>query len=59
MNLHRNARTTPISRAEMARRVLAGQAPTAVATAMGVEMLTEEEYFALQKLGEFDTKSSS
>ncbi len=26
---------------------------------MGVELLTEEEYFALQKLGEFDTKSSS
>ena len=26
---------------------------------MGVEELTEEEYFALQKLGEFDTKSSS
>ena len=30
-----------------------------VATAMGVEVLTEEEYFALQKLGEFDTKTSS
>ena len=26
---------------------------------MGVEVLTEEEYLALQKLGEFDTKSSS
>ncbi len=26
---------------------------------LGVEVLTEEEYFALQKLGEFDTKSSS
>ena len=26
---------------------------------MGVEVLAEEEYFALQKLGEFDTKSSS
>ncbi|HEX4343054.1 MAG TPA: DUF4256 domain-containing protein [Verrucomicrobiae bacterium] len=26
---------------------------------MGVEVLTEEEYSALQKLGEFDTKSSS
>ncbi|MSU64034.1 MAG: DUF4256 domain-containing protein [Pedosphaera sp.] len=26
---------------------------------MGEEVLTEEEYFALQKLGEFDTKSSS
>jgi hypothetical protein len=30
-----------------------------LAEAMGVELLTEEEYFALQKLGEFDTKSSS
>ena len=30
-----------------------------MATEMGVELLTEEEYFALQKLGEFDTKSSS
>ena len=26
---------------------------------MGVEVLTEEEYLTLQKLGEFDTKSSS
>ena len=30
-----------------------------VASAMGIELLTEEQYFALQKLGEFDTKSSS
>ena len=30
-----------------------------MATAMGIELLTEEEYFALQKLGEFDTKTSS
>ena len=30
-----------------------------LATAMGVEMLTEEQYFELQKLGEFDTKRSS
>lgn len=29
------------------------------AASMGVELLTEEEYFALQKLGEFDTKRSS
>lgn len=27
--------------------------------AMGIGLLTEEEYFALQKLGEFDTKTSS
>jgi len=30
-----------------------------MATAMGIELLTEEEYFALQKLGEFDAKRSS
>lgn len=30
-----------------------------MAVAMGIEMLTEEEYQALQKLGEFDTKTSS
>ena len=30
-----------------------------MATAMAVELLTEEEYFELQKLGEFDTKRSS
>jgi uncharacterized protein DUF4256 len=30
-----------------------------MATKMGVELLTEEEYFELQKLGEFDTKRSS
>ena len=29
------------------------------AAAMGVEILTEEEYRELQKLGEFDTKTSS
>ena len=30
-----------------------------MAAAMGVELLTEEEYCALQKLGEFDLKTSS
>jgi hypothetical protein len=30
-----------------------------MAVAMGIEVLTEEEYFQLQKLDEFDTKSSS
>jgi Protein of unknown function (DUF4256) len=30
-----------------------------MATAMGVELLTEEQYRALQKLGDFDTKTSS
>jgi Protein of unknown function (DUF4256) len=30
-----------------------------MAAAMGIELMTEEEYRALQKLGEFDTKTSS
>ena len=30
-----------------------------MAAAMGIELLTEEQYFELQKLGEFDTKRSS
>jgi hypothetical protein len=30
-----------------------------LAAAMGVELLTEEEYLGLQKLGDFDTKTSS
>jgi hypothetical protein len=30
-----------------------------MAAAMGIEILTEEQYRALQKLGEFDTKTSS
>lgn len=30
-----------------------------VAMAMGIELLTEEQYRALQQLGEFDTKTSS
>jgi hypothetical protein len=32
---------------------------TNLAAAMGVELLTEEQYAELQRLGEFDTKSSS
>ena len=32
---------------------------TDVAAAMGIELLTEEHYRELQKLGEFDTKTSS
>lgn len=30
-----------------------------MATAMGIELLTEEQYRALQRLGEFDSKTSS
>ena len=44
MNLHRNARTTPISRAEMTRRVLSGQTPLVVATATGVDVKTVRKW---------------
>src|SRR5437868_11611729 len=30
-----------------------------MATGMGIELLTEEEYWALQRLGEFDVKTQS
>jgi len=30
-----------------------------MATAMGIELLTEDQYRELQKLGNFDTKTSS
>src|SRR6267378_2373703 len=30
-----------------------------MASAMGIELLTEEQYLALQKLGDFDTKTSN
>ena len=36
-----------------------GDSAVNMATAMGIELLTEEEYRELQKLGNFDTKTSS
>ncbi|HEX9166342.1 MAG TPA: DUF4256 domain-containing protein [Gemmatimonadales bacterium] len=36
-----------------------GNAAVAMAESMGIELLTEAEYRALQELGEFDTKTSS
>lgn len=37
MNIHRNARTTPYSRAEIVRRVIVlGETPSVVAVALGV-----------------------
>jgi transposase InsO family protein len=47
MNLHRNARTTPASRAELVRRVLSeGRSPKAVATAFGVDVKTVNKWVA-------------
>lgn len=36
-----------------------GDSAVAMAAEMGIELLTEEQYRALQALGEFDTKTSS
>jgi len=45
MNLHRNARTTPLSRAEMVRRVLfGGEAEAAIAAAFGVTAKTVKKW---------------
>lgn len=47
MNVHKNARTTRHSRAELVRRVLEeGQAPRAVATALGVDAKTVKKWVA-------------
>jgi transposase InsO family protein len=45
MNVHKNARTTMRSRAELVRRVLeAGQSPKAVATAFGIDLKTVHKW---------------
>ena len=45
MNVHKNARLTPHSRAELVRRVLgSGQSPKAVATAFGVDVKTVKKW---------------
>ena len=47
MNVHKNARLTPHSRAELVRRVLVlGQAPMSVATDMGVSARTAAKWVA-------------
>jgi transposase InsO family protein len=47
MNLHRNARTTPVSRAGLVRRVLSeGQTPKAVAPSFGVDVKTVNKWVA-------------
>jgi transposase InsO family protein len=44
MNVHKNARLTVHSRAELVRRVLEGQRPKAVATAFGVDAKTTRKW---------------
>lgn len=45
MNVHKNARLTPLSRAELVRRVLdEGPTPKATATAFGVDVKTVRKW---------------
>ena len=61
MNVHRNARTTARSRAEMVRRMGAGQSPKAVATAFGVDVKVARKWrarFAAEGLAGLEDRSS-
>ena len=62
MNIHKNARLTPRSRADLARRVLEeGQAPKAVATAFGVSGKTVDKWverFKAEDLAGMQDRSS-
>src|SRR3546814_13035997 len=50
MNIHKNARTTPYSRAEIVRRVMVlRETPRAVATALGVSRRTVAKWLARYK----------
>ena len=52
MNIHKNARTTPHSRAEIARRVIVeGQAPSVVAAAFGICLKTVGKWVTRFKAG--------
>jgi transposase-like protein len=46
MDVHKNARTTPYSRALIAQRVAAGETPAAVARAFGVSERTVHKWVA-------------
>jgi transposase InsO family protein len=61
MNVHKNARLTEHSRAELVRRVRAGQPPKAVATAFGVDVKTVGKWvkrFEAEGLGGLADRSS-
>jgi transposase InsO family protein len=52
MNIHKNARTTPYSRAEIVRRVMVlRETPRAVATALGVSERTVAKWLARYRTG--------
>ncbi|WP_252720216.1 leucine zipper domain-containing protein, partial [Acinetobacter baumannii] len=46
MNIHKNARLTPLGREHLVRAVLGGQAPQAAARAAGVCLATTRKWLA-------------
>ncbi|MCA6355402.1 MAG: helix-turn-helix domain-containing protein [Phenylobacterium sp.] len=61
MNVHKNARLSQHSRAEVVRRVQAGQPPKAVATAFGVDVKTVAKWvkrFVAEGLAGLSDRSS-
>ena len=52
MNIHANARLTVVRREELVSRVVAGERPSAVATALGVSVRTVFKWLARQRKGE-------
>lgn len=51
MNVHRNARTTPYSRALIVERHAAGEPVTAIAAAFGVSVRTVYKWLARHRAG--------
>jgi len=52
VNIHANARLTVVRREELVSRVVAGERPSAVATALGVSVRTVFKWLARQRKGE-------
>jgi hypothetical protein len=59
MNIHKNARTTPHSRARIAGRVAAGERPAAIARDVGVSARTVKKWAARAGEGELALEDRS
>ena len=59
MNRHKGLEWAKVQEVREKHGVHPGGNVIDMAAAMGIELLTEEQYRGLQKLGNFDTKSSS
>ena len=52
MNIHANARLTPVRREELVRKIEAGETPRAVATALGVSVRTVFKWLSRHRKGD-------